>query len=186
MGSNDLSVASYAACIAKEYSFKHIICSGGVAHTNDLLNTGWDKSEADMFADVMEKAELATPKVIREAEAKNTGDNIQLSRKVLNKKNKTIKTGLLVQKPFMLRRAMATAQKQWPEVTWKAISQPISYEDYVADKNEENLINIIVGDTQRHILYAEQGFQTPQEMSQNVIDAMNDLIKHGFTKHLPK
>jgi len=186
MGSNDLDVAYYAAEVAKTHSFQHIICSGGVAHTDDLLNTGWDKSECDMFADVMVDQGVANSNIIREGAATNTGDNITLSYQILDDRNISIQTGVIVQKPFMLRRALATAQKQWSDVEWKVISRAISYEEYITDKNEEDLINILVGDTERHAIYAEKGFQTHQDMPKDVLLAKTALIKRGYSKHLPK
>lgn len=185
MGSNDLDVAFYAAEIAKTYRFKTIICSGGVAHIDDLLNTGWDKSECDMFADVMVEQGVPNANIIREGAAKNTGDNITLSHKILNNNKIAIETGVIIQKPFMLRRALATAQKQWLDVEWKVTSRATSYEHYVSDKNEQDLINILVGDTERHNIYAKKGFQTPQEMPENVLSAKRELIKKGYTRHLP-
>ena len=48
----------------------------------------------------------------------------------------------------------------------------------------ERVINIMVGDLQRIMLYPEKGFQIYQEVPQDVIEAYERLIASGFNKHM--
>ncbi|MEM6812494.1 MAG: YdcF family protein [Pseudomonadota bacterium] len=184
MGSNDLRVPHYAAEIAKQYSFDFTVCSGSIAHCDDLLSTGWDKSEAEIFADIMQQHGVEN--IIQERKATNTGENLTFTKQVLQGMNVQIQTGVLVQKPFMLRRVIATAKKQWPEVKWKVTAQDISYEDYVAEIDETAFINILVGDTQRVIDYAQTGFQIEQNMPDHIVEAKDAMIELGYNRHLPQ
>jgi hypothetical protein len=42
----------------------------------------------------------------------------------------------------------------------------------------------MVGDTQRIKVYADRGFQIPQEIPDDVWAAFNELVRRGFTSHL--
>ncbi len=186
LGSNDIAVAEYAADLFHRKLSSLIIASGGVAHDNDLLATGWNKPEALVFSERM--IELGVPKdfIIIESESKNTGENFIKSRTLLQNIGKEISSGIIVQKPFMERRALATAEKQWSEISWCVTSPDITFDDFMGKFNEESLINILVGDTWRVIEYYLLGFQTKQEMPDNVYAVMNELINRGYSKHIPK
>lgn len=41
LGSRDERVAVYAAELSQKYTFGHIVISGGISHTQDLLATPW-------------------------------------------------------------------------------------------------------------------------------------------------
>ncbi len=85
----------------------------------------------------------------------------------------------------MERRAYATFKKVWPEKECIVTSLPISFEDYPDElHSKEDVIGIMAGDLQRIKLYAEKGFQIPQEIPVEVWDAYKKLIAAGYTKHL--
>ncbi len=52
--------------------------------------------------------------LLLETEATNTGENVTLSHGVMIQKGLHFSRFILVQKPFMERRAYATFLKQWP------------------------------------------------------------------------
>lgn len=98
---------------------------------------------------------------------------------------------IIVQKPFMERRAYATFMKQWHDEndtnqilpTFKISSPKISLQNYPTEKlSFEQLVNIMVGDVQRIKIYAteEKPFQIPQEMSDEVWSAYEFLVGQGF------
>ena len=41
-----------------------LICCGGMAHLGDLLGTGWDKTEAEMFAEAAERRGVPREKTL--------------------------------------------------------------------------------------------------------------------------
>jgi hypothetical protein len=52
------------------------------------------------------------------------------------------------------------------------------------DITRENVIDIMTGDFQRLIVYAERGWQAPQEIPPEVMDAYHGLVAAGYTGRL--
>jgi hypothetical protein len=48
----------------------------------------------------------------------------------------------------------------------------------------DRVLNMLVGDTQRIGLFADRGFAVPQPMPDNVKQAYEDLVQHGYTARL--
>lgn len=183
MCSYNLDIADYAGILFAQKMGKFIVLSGGVAHSNDLLRTDWDDPEAVVFKERLIERGVPAQKIIIEDKATNCGENVLFTKELLAD-NDDLKTGLIVQKPYMERRAYATATQQWPEMGWQVTSPNISYENYIEKHDEEKLIHIIVGDTWRIKAYAEKGFQIPQDMSEEVENSLKQLINKGYTKHI--
>ena len=149
MGTNDLGVPKYAARIISECRFKAIIATGGVHHDLSLHGEYFGGIEADVFKREMLQQGCNDETVILETAAKNTGDNITLSEEIASKLGYNIKSGLLLHTPTMQRRALATAEKQWPSVSWRVNCEDISFEDYIQNLNFEKFVNGVVGDSYR-------------------------------------
>lgn len=190
LGSRDDRVAEYAAELYKKGYGKYIIISGGSAHHNDLLETKWtDKTEAEHFAKIAQNAGVPESALILEKKATNTGENIQFVYQILQEKKLNPVAFLLVQKPYMERRAYATFAKQWPgnDVEIIVTSPRITYDEYFdKDQPKEDIINIMVGDLERIIKYPEKGFQIEQIVQDDVMTAFKYLIAQGYKKHLIK
>lgn len=185
--SHDLRVAEYAAKLFLENWAPYIIFSGGIAHKNDLLNTGWNKTEAEMFADVVIKIGVPKDKIILEKEATNTGENVLFTKKLLKERGFNFDSFIIVQKPYMERRVFATIKKHFPKMDFTITSPQISFENYPNKEiTKEKLINILVGDTQRMKVYGDRGFQIEQEIPEDVWEAYKKLLEAGFNKHLIK
>lgn len=187
LGSHDLSVARYGAKLFLDGYAPLIAFSGGTAHQNDMLRTGWNTSEAEMFANVAIEMGVPKDKIIIENKATNTGENFQLTEKIFKEKGVNPKTVILVQKPYMERRTLATGQVQWPQRELIVTSEPVSYADYInRDIPRDSFINIMVGDLQRIKIYGDNGFQTKQEIPAEVWSVYEQLVQIGFDKRLVK
>lgn len=185
LGSHDLRVAEYAAELFNSGLAPLVIISGGMAHIGDLLETGWKKTEAEEFADVMKKAGVPADNIILETEAQNTGDNFALSKQLLDRNGFDFSTVIVVTKPYMERRAYATAKVKWLDKELFLASPQLDFEAYLDGSiNQEALINIMVGDLQRIIEYPNKGFQIPQEIPIEIMEAYQRLIDSGYNKHL--
>lgn len=184
LGSHDLRIAEYGAKLFLENWAPLIIFSGGLGH---LTKEIWNEPEADQFARIAINMGVPKEKIIIENKSTNTGENIKFTRELLKEKNIDPKKFIVVQKPYMERRSYATFKKVWPEKEFVVTSPPISFEDY-PDKlrTKEDVIGIMAGDLQRIKLYAEKGFQIPQEIPNDVWGAYEKLVKAGYTKHLIK
>ena len=96
-----------------------------------------------------------------------------------------------VQKPYMERRLYAAFPVYWPEAEVIVTSWQQSYEEYLSGlfrwgRTEEDTIHMIVGDFQRISVYAELGYQIPQEIPEEVMEAFDFLVMLGYTKQLVK
>ena len=184
--SNDLRVADHAAEVYGRGLAPLVVFSGGIAHQNDLLATGWDRPEARVLAERAVARGLPGDKIILEEKATNTGENFSLTAGLLAARGINFSSAILVQKPFMLRRAYATGLKRWPDKKLKITGQDVSLENYLSasGKSPDDIINIIVGDTQRMRLYAERGYQVPQDIPADVWDAYERLVAAGYDRHI--
>lgn len=188
LGSHDLRVPEYAAELYRDGLASQVIISGGIAHNDDLLKTGWEKTEAETFADVMIENGVPKDRVLLEVAAKNTGDNFAFSRKILESNGIDFASALVITKPYMERRAFATGTKQWPDKKIIVSSPPFLFDEYfeayVNETSPEDILNIMMGDFQRIDIYGRKGFQTPQEIPADVWEAFNHLKRFGYAKHL--
>jgi len=184
LGSHDLRVAERAADLYLEGYASILILSGGLGNFTKGL---WTKSEADLFAEVAVKKGVPKRDILIENKSSNTGENILFTQLLLKEKGLDPKRFIVVQKPYMERRSLATFKKHWPEKELMVTSPQISFEDYSNEEIPmERVINIMVGDLQRILLYPEKGFQIYQEIPADVWQANEELIALGFDQHLVK
>ncbi|MBM2820719.1 MAG: YdcF family protein [Candidatus Berkelbacteria bacterium] len=187
LGSHDLRVAEFAIKLFKEGYAPLIIFSGGLAHQDDMLSTGWQKSEAETMAEMAIKAGVSEENILIENQSQNTGDNFRFTKKLLEEKDLKIKSFIFVQKPYMERRVWATFKIEWPEKKAVITSPPISFEEYCNEEfPKEKVINIMLGDLQRIKVYSKLGYQKKESIPRKVWQAYKKLIALGFNKHLIK
>jgi uncharacterized SAM-binding protein YcdF (DUF218 family) len=159
-----------------------LIFAGGLGRLTEGM---WTETEADLFARIAVEKGVPPEKILTENRSTNTGENIQFVRQLLQEKNLDLQTFIIVQKPYMERRSLATFEKAWPGKRFVVTSPQISFEDYpTVDISLEQVINIMVGDLQRIKIYPEKGFQTFQEIPGNVWQAYEALVAMGFNKQL--
>ena len=184
LGSNDTRVAEMGVELFLKNYAPLIIFSGGFGRLTQYL---YDKSEAEVFADIAISLGIPKEKILIENKSTNTEQNIVFTKDLLRKKNIEISTFIVVQKPYMLRRAYATFKKQWPNKKFVVTGPKIDYKDYPNEIiTKELLINVMVGDTQRIEEYPKRGFQISQKIPKKVWDAYLKLVEMGYTKHLIK
>lgn len=184
LGCTDTRVAHRAAQLFLSGYAPFILFSGGLSVLTRPL---YSKPEAEVFADEAVKLGVPLAKIVIENKATNTGENIIFSKKIIEEKGLKVESAILVQQPCMLRRTYATVKKQWPELKVIVTGPQISFNDYPDDTHSKDfLINVMVGDTQRIILYPQKGFQIPQDVPPKVMKAFEELVRRGFNKHLIK
>lgn len=185
LGSHDLRVAERAADVYLEGWAKKIIFSGGLGR---LTEGYFKKSEAELFAEVAIGKGVPEEAVLMEPNSTNTGENFRFTGQLLKEHHLVYTSFIVVQKPYMERRAYATFKKHWPDKHCIITSPQLSFEAYCQSSdpeiNEEAVINLMVGDLQRIKLYGERGYQIPQEVPDKVWEAFQVLVAAGYTKHL--
>ncbi|KAL2204398.1 DUF218-domain-containing protein [Sarocladium strictum] len=182
----DTRVAAYAAHLYHTVTAPYLIFSGRVGA---LTSGKWKDPEALVFARIAAALGVPEDKIITEPEAKNTGENIRFTNKILKERGIPISKLLLVQKPYMERRTYATFKKQWPDeaTEFEVTSPQIEWDEYCDEDNPQELVtSIMVGDLVRVREYPKMGFQIEQEIPEEVWEAGMRLIKAGFGNHLPE
>jgi uncharacterized SAM-binding protein YcdF (DUF218 family) len=186
--SYDTSVAERGARLFLEGWAPLLIFSGGLgAITRNL----WSEPEAELFARVAREMGVPAERILVETRSTNTGENVQLTRELLEERGLDPESFILVQKPYMERRAYATFKRYWPEKRAVVTSPQFSFEEYLKNHSngaltEDEIVCIMVGDLQRVRLYPERGFQIPQEIPGEVWAAYEELVAAGYDKHLIK
>ncbi len=180
--SNDLRVAEYAANLYQAGYASWICPSGGVGRlTYDLYH----KPEALAFVDVLVQNGVPVNIIHPEIRATNSAENTFFSRELIVKENLPHSNLIVLQKPYMERRTLATLTHYWPGQQCFVSSPPITYNDYpFPGFSETDLIHVLTGEFQRMLLYAERGWHSPQPVFDNVHAAYLRLIKVGFTGQL--
>jgi len=182
LGSNDVRVAEYAADLFLQGYAPLLIYSGGFGR---LTSDSFSEAEADTYARVAIEKGVPTKNILIENKSTNTGENITNTLTLLEEKGLDIHSFILVQKPYMERRAYATFKKILPEGQCVVTSPDISYEEYPNEYiAKETFLNAMVADMQRIIIYPEKGFQIPQDIPLEVMDAYEHLVSEGFDKQL--
>ncbi|GEM_PF-239271 len=184
LGSSDTRIAEKAAELYLEGWAPLMIFSGGRGRmTKDMEQ--FSEGEANVFAGVAVEKGVPKDKIVIEDKSTNTGENIIYTKKLLNDRSIRVKKLMVVQKPYMERRAYAAIKKQWPEIDILVTSPQIPFEHYPTEQRPmDYLINAIVADVQRMKVYAEKGFQIPQEIPGEVWEAYESLVEAGYDKFL--
>ncbi|WP_209304963.1 MULTISPECIES: YdcF family protein [unclassified Gemella] len=184
MGSHDTRTAYKAAQLYRKGRADFIICTGGYGKITKNL---WNKTEAEIFAEICIKEGVSSDKIIIENKASNSGDNFQFSKKIFEEKSIVVKKGIIVCKNYLARRAISTARKQWSEVDWYIETPRLSFENYPNEEVPlERMINLMVGDIERLIFYAEKRFQVSVEIPKNVLKSYEYLKNQGFNEYILK
>jgi uncharacterized SAM-binding protein YcdF (DUF218 family) len=182
LGSNDTRVAEHAARLFLDGWAPLLILSGGLGNFTAGI---WKKPEADIFKDIAVATGVPEDKILVENQSTNTGENVAFTRALLERRRIFPGSFILVQKPFMERRTLATFAKAWPGPTFMVTSPPIPFEQYPnATISLDDLIHTMVGDLQRVMIYPAKGFQVYQEVPSRVHAVYTFLVNAGYTRHL--
>jgi uncharacterized SAM-binding protein YcdF (DUF218 family) len=184
--SHDKGVAVRGAQLFLDGWAPLLIFSGGLGSITKHL---WQEPEADQFAKIAVEMGVPKDKILIENRSTNTGENVRFTKHLLADRHIVVRTFIVVQKPYMERRAYATFKKLWPDVDLIVTSPQVSFEEYLRQYSNETLspddvVSIMVGDLQRIRVYPEKGFQIPQDIPDDVWRAYEELVKSGYDKHL--
>jgi len=184
--SHDLVVAERGAELFLNGWAPLLIFSGGLGTITKQM---WSEPEADRFAEIARRMGVPADRIIVENRSTNTGENIKFTKTLLAGRGLTPRKFIVVQKPYMERRAYATFRLWWPNVEIVVTSPQMTFEQYLNQRGDESIsrdqmISIMVGDLQRIKIYPDKGFQIPQDIPVEVWTAYEELIKAGYDKHL--
>jgi len=184
--SYDRRVAERGAQLFLEGRAPLLIFSGGLG---SITRGMWSEPEADQFARIAAGMGVPAERIVVENRSTNTGENVIFTRRLLAEKGIDPSSFILVQKPYMERRAFATFRMFWPEKEAVVTSPQVSFEEYLRDYtnpelSDTDVVCIMVGDLQRIRVYPPKGFQIHQEIPEEVWAAYEELVRLGYDKHL--
>jgi uncharacterized SAM-binding protein YcdF (DUF218 family) len=184
--SHDERVAERGAQLFLEGWAPLLIFSGGRGAITSRL---WNEPEAERFARIAIELEVPPANIIVEPNSTNTGENIRFTKQLLAERKLDPQSFIVVQKPYMERRAFATFRQFWPDKRVLLTSPQVSFADYVAKYAHSSLtvddvVAIMVGDLQRIKFYPQRGFQIAQEIPAEVWSAYEQLVHAGYDKYL--
>ncbi|WP_413110524.1 YdcF family protein [Thaumasiovibrio sp. DFM-14] len=169
--SNDTRVADYAAKLYLDGFAPYLIFSGGEGRfTNGLF----DRSEAETFATIAQDMGVPAQAIYTETLSSNTGENVQFTHQLLQSLGLEFSNIILVQKPFMERRTLATFMKQWPSHIEKlqVTSTRQCFFDYInREMPLDRVLKALLADFERIKTYPDKGFQTKQHVPEEVEQA---------------
>ena len=184
--SHDTAVAERGAQLFLDGWAPLLIFSGGLGTITRQL---WSEPEADRFAGIAVAMGVPPERILIENRSTNTGENVLFTRRLLDDRQLSPQRFILVQKPYMERRSYATFKQHWPEKDVVVTSPQVSFDEYVnrySNKalSSDDVVAIMVGDLQRIRVYAERGFQIPQDVPDDVWQAFEELVRAGYSKYL--
>jgi len=182
LGSHDTRVAERAAEVYLEGWAPLVVFSGNLG----ALTSGmWQRPEAEIFAEVAEARGVPRGAMLIEGRSTNTGENVEFSRQLLAGRGILPRRLIAVQKPYMERRTHATFAQRWPGLEVIVTSPRLDFEAYTRGSiRRDDVIDVMVGDLQRLIVYAEKGFSAPQHVPPEVMAAYEGLVAAGYTRRL--
>ena len=155
--------------------------------SNVIVITGYQPekmsmTEARYLADKCGELGVPQSALILEEEATNTGENIVLAAKAINDLIGDVQSVILVHKPYVSLRFLATAEAQWPapQPKFYATCQTTSFEEYCKVNGLEDTAWKLLGDIKRMDTYVEKGYQTAQLIPQPARNAYDKIINSGY------
>ena len=186
LGSHDDNVAKRATELFKAGYSNKIIFSGGIGRvTKDYFV----EPEADRFSLIAMSLGVPKDAIFIENQSQNTGENFQFTDDLIHEKGLEISTLLVITKPASERRIRATFDKQMPRYKGIITSPTMSFKDYmnyyyVLGFTLDRVINLVVGDVQRLMVYYYYGYQNFVDVPLYIVDTFNKLVAAGYDKNL--
>jgi len=182
LGSHDIRVADQTADLYHQGRFPLIVFTGANAPTTVEV---FPRGEAVHYAERAEQLGVPHEAIMIQPHARNTGENFTLTRQLLHRADIHLASATIISRPYQQRRAYATCQKLWPELDVVCSSRPQSLPDYIASiGDQDKVLNMLVGDTQRIWVYANEGFAAPQPITNEAMAAYERLVAAGYTSRL--
>ena len=185
-GNFNTDIARRAAELYHQGYAPKILFTGGLGrNTEGML----PEPEAVRFAKVAMECGVPEEDIILENKSRNTKENIEFTKALLEERGIPHTHILGVHQPFMERRIVAAMGVYWPDQYFTVTSPQVTIPEYLRRAREQGItenasVSVIVGDFQRIELYAKLGYQLPQYIPEEAWEAYHKLVAMGFDKQL--
>jgi uncharacterized SAM-binding protein YcdF (DUF218 family) len=182
LGSHDLGVATRTAELYHRGLFPTVVFTGANAPTTAGV---FPRGEAVHYREHALGLGVPPSAILVEPAATHTGENITLTRALVERAGLAVRSVMLICRPYQQRRAYATCRHRWPGVEVVCASRETGLDGYIAGIGDAaRVVTMLVGDTQRVWRHAERGWAEPQPVPGEVRDAYHRLVAAGFTGRL--
>jgi len=187
-GNFNTDIARRAAELYHQGYAPKILFTGGLGrNTEGML----PEPEAVRFAKVAMECGVPEEVILLEDKSRNTKENIDFTRALLEEQGIPHNHILGVHQPFMERRIVAAMGVYWPEQSFTVTCPQVTIPEYLERAKQQGItenasVSVIVGDFQRIELYAKLGYQLPQYIPPEAWEAYHRLLAMGFDKQLAK
>ena len=186
LGSHDENVAIRCAELYLAGYSDIVIFSGGYGH---VTRGYFEQCEADKFTDIAISMGVPAQNIYVERLSQNTGDNFMFTDDLIHHEGLNVHSLIVVTKPAAERRIRATFNKQMPRYQGIITSPSMTFEQYMnyyfrIGFPVDKLINLVVGDVQRLVVYYYYGYQKLVDVPCEIIKLFNDLVEAGYDKNL--
>ena len=187
-GNFNTDIARRAAELYHQGYAPKILFTGGLGrNTEGML----PEPEAVRFAKVAMECGVPEENIILEDKSRNTKENIEFTRALLEENGIPHAHILGVHQPFMERRIVAAMGVYWPQQSFSVTCPQVTIPEYLRRALEQGItenasVSVIVGDFQRIELYAKLGYQLPQYIPEEAWEAYRKLVAMGYDKQLAK
>ncbi|MCX2542666.1 YdcF family protein [Pseudomonas sp. COW5] len=179
-GSYDLRVCDYACQLLKKGVAPHLLFTGNTGNWTKHL---WERTEADIFAQRAMIQGVSPDQFTLESRATNFAENIAFARELFP----DVRRATFLTKPNSIRRVALTLPVQWPGLEAWVDAPSFGFPGEVSNLiGVLGLIDEMVGDIHRIMVYPSLGFQAEQVIPEDVEVAWRCLIEQGFDHHLIK
>lgn len=185
-GNFNTNIARRATALYLEGYAGKLLFTGGLGRNTKGL---FPEPEAIAFARIALEMGVPERNILIESRSRNTAENIQFTRQLLDAQRIPHSKILGVHQPFMERRIQAAMGAYWPEQSFSVTSPPVTLSEYLKDSQaqgitEQAAVSVIVGDFQRIDLYARKGWQLSQDIPLQLWTAFHSLVELGFDQQL--
>lgn len=187
-GNFNTDIARRAAELYHQGYAPKVLFTGGLGrNTEGML----PEPEAVRFAKVAMECGVPEEDIILEDKSRNTKENIEFTRALLEEHGIPHAHILGVHQPFMERRIVAAMGVYWPRQSFSVTCPQVTIPEYLRRALEQGItenasVSVIVGDFQRIELYAKLGYQLPQYIPEEAWEAYRKLVAMGYDKQLAK
>lgn len=181
-GSSDLRVARHAVRLWQEAWAPRFVFTGG----RGRLTARWPRTEAETFAEVAIAAGVPAERIRVETRSTNTGENVVFARDLVRAEPVTApRRWILVHKPHLERRALATFRKHWPGAEALASSPEDGFDAGPGGAVSRKVgVHRLVGEVHRMLEYPGRGFLVPEPVPEDVLSAWRILLDMGYDRDL--
>ncbi len=129
------------------------------------------ESESEYYASILKQSGVPDSAIILEKQSTNSLENVLIGIKVAKENGLNPKTLIACAMPPLLRRAIATLNQQFPDVSVFGSAFVFPFEEYIIEKR----IKRILAEFDRFEAYAEKGDIVPINVPSDVVKAVEEI-----------